>query len=90
MIGQHRDIGAARAQRRQRDRHHVDPVVEVLAEALLGDLFGQIAIGGGDQPHVDVEGLVAADPPHFLFLQHAQQLGLQPETEIGDLVEEQR
>ena len=35
--GEERHVLAALAQRRDPERHHVEPVVEVLAEALLGD-----------------------------------------------------
>ena len=37
----------------RRDRDHVQPVVEILAEPALGDHLPQIAVGRGDHPHVD-------------------------------------
>ena len=44
------------------DRDHVQPVVEVLAEAPGGDLVAEVAVGGGDHAHVDVPRLRRADP----------------------------
>jgi hypothetical protein len=36
------------AQRRDAQRHHVEPVVEVLAEQALLDLRLELAVGGGE------------------------------------------
>jgi hypothetical protein len=42
------------AQRRHVEVDHVEPPVEVLAEGALRDQVGQVAVGGGDDPDVDV------------------------------------
>ena len=47
------DVVAALAQRRNRDRNHRQPVVEILAEAPLGHLGAGGPVGGGDDAHVD-------------------------------------
>ena len=41
------------------DRDHVEPVVEILAEAALGDRALEVAVGGGDDAHVDADGLAS-------------------------------
>ena len=41
------------AQRRHLDVHDVEAVVEVLAEAALADVGREVAVGRGDEPHVD-------------------------------------
>ena len=41
-------------------------------------------------PHVDADGLAAADPLELPLLQDAQQLDLRLERQLADLVEEQR
>ena len=79
----------ALAQRRHHAGDHVQAVEEVLAEAARRDLRLQVAVGGGDDPHVDLDGLLAADALELLLLQHAQQLELQAGRHVADLVEEQ-
>ena len=81
---------SALAQRRQVDREDRDPVPEVLAEAALGDHRVQVAMRGGDDAHVDVERLAAADALEAAVLQDAQQPHLRRQRQLADLVEEQR
>ena len=52
---------------------------------------GQVAVGGGDDAHVDLD-LRRRRPPagSACRLQHAQQLGLALQRQLADLVEEQR
>ena len=45
---------------------------------------------GRHQPHVHLDRLGAAQALELLFLQHAEQLGLQLRGDVADLVEEQR
>ena len=52
--GQERDVLAPLAQRRDAQGNHVEPVEEVLAEALLGDGAAQVLVGGGDDADVDL------------------------------------
>src|SRR2546430_8081611 len=50
----------------------------------------EVAIGGGDESHVGVDDLLAADARELAVLEHVQQLGLQPQRHLADLVEEER
>ena len=52
VLHQLRDVLAARAQRRHVDRHHVEPVEQVLAEPARGDLVLERLVGRGDDAHV--------------------------------------
>lgn len=45
------------AQRTQRQREHVEPVEQISAKPALGDFGGQVAVGAGDDPHVDLDRL---------------------------------
>ena len=90
MADQPRDVVRPLAQRRQHEREHVQPVVEVLAEAAVGHHPGQVAVGGRDHPHVDLDRLRAAEALELLLLQDAEQLGLQLRGDVADLVEEER
>ena len=90
VAAEERDVAAALAQRRERDGHHVEPVEQVLAEGAGGDLLLQVAVGRGDQAHVDADGLDAADPLELALLEHAQQLDLHLVGDLANLVEEER
>ncbi len=48
VADQRRNVAAPLAERRQRDRKHVQAVVEVAAEPAAAHLLGQVAIGRGD------------------------------------------
>ena len=84
------DLLAPIAKRRQFDRDHTQPVVEVLAEFPFCDQLLQIRIRRGDDTHVHGEGGRLAERVDLAGFEEAQQLGLQVETELADLVEEQR
>ena len=64
--------------------------VEVLAEAAGRDLGAQVAVGRGDDAHVDLPIDLAADAAHRAALEHAQEARLQVERQLADLVEEER
>ena len=87
--GQQGNVFAAFAQRRHVDVDDVEPVIEVFAEGAGHQQFLEIAVGGGDDPHIDRHGLGAADRAHLVFLQHAQQLDLQAHRHVADLIEQQ-
>ena len=90
VLHQHREIPAARAQRRDLEIERVDPVVEILAEQPVGDARAQVAVGRRDDAHVDLHRVVAAERLDRPLLQHAQQLGLRRQRQLRDLVQEQR
>ena len=77
-------------QRGDAQREDVEAVKQVLAEPSGGGLGGEIAVGRGDDPHIDLERPGRAQGQHLAFLQRAQQLGLQGERQFADLVEQQR
>ena len=47
-------------------------------------------MGGGDEPHVGFDRLVAADPLEMLLLQDPQDLALHERSHVADFVQEQR
>ena len=57
MAGELGNILGALAQRRHRNRKHVQAVEQVLAEASGLHVGDQVAVGGGDDAHVDLDGL---------------------------------
>ena len=90
MLDEQRDVAAALAQRRHVHADDREAVVEVLAERLLRDLGAQVAVGRGDDAHVDLLVRVGADLAHRALVEHAQQRRLQVERQLADLVEEDR
>ena len=50
----------------------------------------QVAVRGGDEPHVDADRLDAADALELALLQRAQELHLHLDRDLADLVEEER
>ncbi|MNI65794.1 hypothetical protein D3C73_1213170 [compost metagenome] len=90
MIGQQRDILGTLIQRRDLQVHHVQTVVQILAEFVFRHRLLQIAVSGGNDANVNVQIAVAAQRAHLALLQYAQQLDLQRKRHIADLVEEQR
>ena len=90
-LHQQRQVALALAQRRDVDVEDVEAVVEVLAEQARRDhALLQVAVGRGDDAHVDAHRLVGAQRLDHPLLQHAQQLGLRGHRHLGDLVEQQR
>ncbi len=65
-----------------------EAVEEIGAEAPGVDLATQVAVGGGDDAHVDALDALAADAADLALAQGAQQLGLQLQRQLPQLVEE--
>ena len=82
------DVARSVPERRQEERHHIDAVVKVGAELLLGNEFFQIPVRGADETEVNLQGLLAADALELAFLQDAQQLRLKGVADLADLVQE--
>src|SRR3989449_2611890 len=85
-----RDVGTTLAQRRDRDRKHVQPVEEVGTEAPRPHRFLEIAIRRGDHPHVYPNRAARPHGLELLLLENAEKLHLRLEGELADLVEEDR
>ena len=90
MLGEHRDVLAPVAQGRRGDGDDVEPVEEILAEALVPHELRQVLVGGGDDAHVHAQRARAPHALELALLQHAENLRLGDGREIGDLVEEER
>jgi len=88
-LDQFGDVLEPFAQRRQAQRHDVQAVEQILAEAALAGQLGQVLMGRGDDAHIGLARHPAADGGVFPFLQHAQQTGLGLQRHVADFVEEQ-
>ena len=74
----------------QVDRDHVEPVIQVGAEPVGGDLGGQVLVGRRQQPGLERDRPGRPDRQDFLVLDRPQQLGLGRPRQLADLVEEDR
>src|SRR5690606_34294705 len=68
----------------------VQSIKEVLAEGALADHALELAIGGGDDAHIDRQLARAADRADEFFLQYAQKPRLHLVRHLPDLVEKDR
>src|ERR1700736_2263849 len=88
MMSQHGNVGAAVAESRQMYGHDVEAKIEVLAEGAIAISGFEIAVGSGDDTHVDVHLFIAADGANFFFLEHAKELGLHFQGQLANFVQE--
>ena len=84
---QDEDLLFAISQRGNADLHHVQAVVEVFPEVASHEPLLEVAIGGGDDPDIDIDRAVSPDTGKAEVLQDVQEFGLQRKGKIGDLVE---
>lgn len=90
LVGQGEDILRAGPQRRNMDADHVEPVEKVGAEQAPLDLLFQVAVGGHQQPEIQLDLPGAGEALDGLFLNELQELGLDVGRQLADLVEKQR
>src|SRR5258706_10214070 len=62
MSQQMRDVLAAHPQRRNRQRQHMQAIEQIFAEMSAFDALQQLAVGCGDDAHVDLHRLARANP----------------------------
>jgi len=87
--GQCQDVLLPLAQRRHREREHIEPIEQVLAKIAGGNLRRHVAVAGGDHADIDRDRPAAADALHLTLLQRTQQLGLQHQRQLRNLVQQQ-
>src|SRR5580704_3512965 len=63
---------------------------KILPEASGRDFLIEVGIGGGDDPHIHAAGLGRSDAFHLTAFEHAEQLGLLRNWDIGNFIEKQR
>ena len=80
----------AARERRQVNRHHVEPIVEVIAEAARGNLLLKRQVGGRDDANVHADRPAIADALELALLQHPQELHLQAKAHARDFVKKKR
>src|SRR5262249_39999175 len=90
MPDQFGDILRPLGEGRDADREYVQPIEQILAEAAGFHIGDEVAVGGGDDPHVDLYRPARADRLDLVSLDRAQQLHLRGGRKLANFVEEQR
>ena len=85
-----RDLAAPLAERRHRHFDDLEAIVQILAELRTDHHQLEVAVRGGDDPHVHVDRSVAAELRELRILKHVQQLGLEGGFQLSYLVQEDR
>ncbi len=87
MLRQHRDIFAAFAQGRQRQRDHVEPVIKIGAELPSLDHLRERHIRRRNHADVHLHRATFSEALELALLERTQQLGLKIEGHLADLVQ---
>lgn len=90
MRGKLGNVVAALGECRHFERKDIQAVEQILPESSLFDLFLQIAVGGGNDPHAHLDLGVRAEPLDLSLLNHAQKIRLHAEGKLADFVQEHR
>src|SRR5580700_6974348 len=83
-----RNIGAAFAQRWNRDSEHVEAEIEVFAEPACCNCSGEIGIGESHEARIHAKRIGAAKPLEGAFFDDAQKLCLHTGRQRSDFVED--
>ena len=86
MMHQQWNVFTPFAKRRNLDWENIQAVKEVFAELIVANHALQIAVRCGDQPNVYTNRFRTSQAFKFAFLQSAQQLWLQLETNIANFI----
>src|SRR5690606_13601017 len=89
MLRENLDILHPLAKGRDLESDDIEAEQQVFTERLFGDGFGKIAVGGCDNADIDGHRLGAANTVDDLFLNGAEQLGLELDIHLADLIEQQ-
>src|ERR1051326_1593960 len=88
MGGKQRDIGAAIAQRWNRNGKHVHAKKKVFPKMAGAHRSGKINIGERDQARFDVQSFGASEAFESALLKHAEKLALRGGRKRGDFIED--
>src|SRR5262249_44841143 len=87
LVCERQDVIQPVAKRRNDNRDHIDPVVEIPAEAALADSGFEVAIGRADDPGTGFYRRFTTHASKGSLLDQAEQLHLHQHRQFADLVE---
>ena len=85
VLHEQRQVVEPRTERRHREDDPAQPVVEVLADAALGDRRAQVTMRRRDQPDVRVRSATRTYRPHLAVSQEPEEHRLRIRRELADL-----
>ena len=68
----------------------VETIEQIAAEFAFGNGLLRMAIGGGEQSHVDFDLFATAETSYRALFDHAQEFRLEQRRHFADFVEQQR
>src|SRR5213594_466079 len=90
MRGKLRDISAAFGERGHFEWKNIQAVKQIFPESSFLDLITQIAVRGGNDPHINLNYSLSAEPLDLSLLNDAQQIRLHVERKLTDFIQEDR
>ena len=78
------------AQRRQADGYDVEPVKQITPEDAALHVLLEVTVGGGHQPHHDLDLALAPEPDNRALLQRSQELGLHGQRHLANFIKKNR
>src|ERR1039457_6853920 len=90
LLNQTRNLHAPLAERGDIDREHTEAVVKILAEGFFQQCVLHLDVCGGNDSHVDLDGLFPTETSEVAVLENLQEFGLHMRTDLADLVQKQR
>ena len=82
--GQRGNVAPPVAQRREADLADAEPIVQILAELALRDRPGEVAVGGRDQPDIDLPGAGLAQRLDGALLDGSEELRLDFRAQLAN------
>src|SRR6267378_7006950 len=89
VFDQQGNVFSSFPQRRNLDREDVKTVKQIAAKCTRCDSRLQIAVGGGDDPHIGSDRLIAAHTLKLPLLQNTQQRNLSFRGQLTDFIKEE-
>ncbi len=89
VVDEEGDVVLSVTQRRDLERDHVEPIVEVFAEAALTNHLLEVPVRRRDDPHVHLAVFGGAHREEHPLLEHAQELHLERGRHVAYLVHEE-
>src|SRR5262249_28441272 len=84
------NVFAAFGERGHFEWKDIQAVEQILPESSLLDLRAQIAVRGGNDPHIHLNDNLSTEPLDLSLLNHAQKIRLHSERKLTDFVQEDR
>src|SRR5437867_9062892 len=88
MRGKQRNIFAAFGERGHFEWKDIQAVKQILPESSFLDLLAQIAVRGGNDPHIYLDDSLSTKPLDLSLLNHAQKIRLHVERKLTNFVQE--